>query len=160
MLTKERIKALSERKGVKSIAVWNFLESLGGDDWSAALQNLENDARAYGWSAATVRAIRTGIHEHFATDELLSRGFDSGNYCAAYETTDYGRGVQMRCWGKSVEYLQAFTLGFFSSYSRREIPADSVDDYDAALASPAGRRCVALGFVDGETAEETGVQEA
>lgn len=50
---------------VKTIAVENFLGSLGGMTRDDANANLEMDARMYKWNAATVKAIRTGIVKHF-----------------------------------------------------------------------------------------------
>jgi hypothetical protein len=60
-LTAARINQLASRKGVKKIAVENFLSTMGSRD--DALVNLGEDARSYGWNAATQRAIRTGILE-------------------------------------------------------------------------------------------------
>jgi hypothetical protein len=66
MLTSERIQKLASRKGVKTIAVQNFLHSVDANpDMTAALENLQYDAMCYKWNAATVNAIRTGILEHF-----------------------------------------------------------------------------------------------
>ena len=65
MLTSEQITKFSARKGVKVIAVQNFLGTLGGSTQSDALANLEMDARSYRWNAATVGAIRAGIVAHF-----------------------------------------------------------------------------------------------
>jgi hypothetical protein len=61
MLTKEQIDALASGKGVKRIAVENFLGSLGCSDKMGASMNLHADAKCYGWNAATVNAIRRGI---------------------------------------------------------------------------------------------------
>lgn len=57
----DRIIKLSEGKGVKSIAVINFLSSLGDLTLQEALANLNLDANLYKWNAATVNAIRKGI---------------------------------------------------------------------------------------------------
>jgi len=57
----DRIVKLSEGKGVKSIAVINFLSSLGDLTRQEALANLNLDANLYKWNAATVNAIRKGI---------------------------------------------------------------------------------------------------
>jgi hypothetical protein len=65
MLTAQRIEALSKLKGVKSIAVQNFLGSLDGLTASEAHSNLKMDARLYKWNAATVRVITHGLIEHF-----------------------------------------------------------------------------------------------
>jgi hypothetical protein len=65
MLTRERIQQLASKKGVKAIAVQNFLGSLGGSSYQDAMANLEMDARSYGWNTATQSAIRAGILENF-----------------------------------------------------------------------------------------------
>lgn len=66
MLTNERIEQLATKKGVRSIAVRNFLGTVGANaNAMFAYANLDSDARSYGWNAATVNAIRTGIREHF-----------------------------------------------------------------------------------------------
>jgi hypothetical protein len=66
MLTNERIQTLSSKKGVKKIAVENFLMSVDANpDIRTALLNLQSDSVSYGWNAATVNAIRQGIVEFF-----------------------------------------------------------------------------------------------
>lgn len=65
-LTADQITKLANRKGVKTIAVENFLGSLGGQDISQAYSNCTLDARLYNWNAATQKAIRDGIQKHFA----------------------------------------------------------------------------------------------
>ena len=66
MLSQERINTLATKKGVKEIAVKNFLGSVDANpDAMCALLNLESDAASYRWNAATVNAIRQGITEHF-----------------------------------------------------------------------------------------------
>jgi len=65
MLTQERIIELSKRRGVKEIAVQNFLLSLDCSDALAAYANLQLDARLYRWNAATVKAIEQGLREAF-----------------------------------------------------------------------------------------------
>jgi len=64
-LSDARIKALSRGPGVKTIAVENFLGTLEGMTERDALLNLDQDARSYRWNAATKKAIRTGIREHY-----------------------------------------------------------------------------------------------
>lgn len=61
MITSEQIEKLASRKGAKRIAVENFLGTLGTMSRADALGNLDADARAYRWNAATVNAIRAGI---------------------------------------------------------------------------------------------------
>ena len=63
-LTEEEITKLSSRPWVRKIAVENFLTSMSWGDGmspSDAYANLELDALAYGWNAATRAAIRKGI---------------------------------------------------------------------------------------------------
>jgi hypothetical protein len=56
------IKQLSTRKGVRGIAVENFLGTLHvNDSKNDALLNLEQDSRLYRWKPETVQAIRAGI---------------------------------------------------------------------------------------------------
>lgn len=64
-LTSERINELAAKRGVRAIAVRNFLGSLPSDaKRSDALANLEEDGRSYRWNSATIAAIRQGIREH------------------------------------------------------------------------------------------------
>ena len=60
-LTTEKIQELASRKGVRRIAVENFLSTLGTLSRFEATQNLYMDAAAYNWNAATITAIREGI---------------------------------------------------------------------------------------------------
>ena len=82
-------------------------------------------------------------------DNVLSAGFDAGNYANAYETTDYDRAVASLSMNRSEAYIAAFTLGFFSSYEPDEM-GEHADTYLGALQSDFGRRCVELGYVDPE----------
>lgn len=86
-------------------------------------------------------------------DTLLSRAYDAGNFCNAYETENYSKAKLIRRVDqKSPDYRAAFILGFFSSYEIHEM--SHPDSYQAALDSEAGQRCVELGFVDAPTPEE------
>ena len=61
-LTELEIDLLAHSKGVRTIAVENFLGSLPLDiPKSGQMLNLANDARSYGWNEATVAAIAAGI---------------------------------------------------------------------------------------------------
>jgi hypothetical protein len=63
-LTSAQIEKLASRKGVRRIAVENFLMSCPletGLDMTYAYGNLEMDAASYKWNAATVKAISQGI---------------------------------------------------------------------------------------------------
>ena len=59
-LTVEEIKQLANRKGVRRIAVENFLMSMGTDP-HIARANLSLDAKLYKWDRMTVQAISDGI---------------------------------------------------------------------------------------------------
>jgi len=65
MLDDKTIERLSTRKGVKTIAVQNFLGTLGNMTIFECYANCEQDTRDYRWNAATVKAIRDGISIHF-----------------------------------------------------------------------------------------------
>lgn len=60
-LTGQEIESLSTRKGVKAIAVQNFLGTLNDSTAREAYHNLQADARSYRWNAATIKAIEAGI---------------------------------------------------------------------------------------------------
>lgn len=61
-LTNEQITALASRKGVKKVAVENFLMTVDTNQTAGdAYENLSADARSYRWNAATTNAIRAGI---------------------------------------------------------------------------------------------------
>jgi hypothetical protein len=60
-ITREQIEQLASRKGVRKIAVHNFLGTLGDMRAFDATQNLYQDARDYRWNAATIAAIKRGI---------------------------------------------------------------------------------------------------
>ena len=65
-LTAEEIEKLAMRKGVKRIAVENFLMTVTNNaNERNARMNLEMDARLYKWNAKTVRAIGEGIQLAF-----------------------------------------------------------------------------------------------
>ena len=59
-LTSEEIEKFASRKGVKKIAVENFLATMGSNPMEAHM-NMGADAKSYGWNAATQNAIRAGI---------------------------------------------------------------------------------------------------
>jgi hypothetical protein len=61
-LTTDQIKGLANGKGVRRIAVENFLISLGQErNALEATLNLHADAKSYGWNAVTIAAIKKGI---------------------------------------------------------------------------------------------------
>ena len=65
MLTDEQLEELASRKGVRRIAIENFLTSLGGMSKSDAIANMKMDAKLYKWNGATQRALREGITKYF-----------------------------------------------------------------------------------------------
>lgn len=65
MLTRSEIQMLASRPGVKRVAVVNFLGTLEGLTYEAALLNLDLDTRLYRWEYPTKHAIREGILLHF-----------------------------------------------------------------------------------------------
>lgn len=65
-LSDTEIESLANRKGVKKIAVENFLGSLGNAGGiQAELANLRSDAQSYKWNSATVKAIEAGIKKAY-----------------------------------------------------------------------------------------------
>jgi hypothetical protein len=72
MITSEQIAILAARKGVRKIAVENFLGTLGNEGALAARQNMIADARDYKWNSATMAAIQRGIELHFASSQRRS----------------------------------------------------------------------------------------
>ena len=61
-----KIEQLANKTGVKTIAVQNFLISVGSNgSVGNALANLESDTRMYKWNARTVNAIQKGIMIYF-----------------------------------------------------------------------------------------------
>jgi len=61
-----KVEQLANKTGVKTIAVQNFLISVGNNgSVGNALANLESDARMYKWNARTVNAIQKGIMIYF-----------------------------------------------------------------------------------------------
>ena len=64
-LTNEQIEKLAAGKGVRRVAVENFLGTLSGDR-GADLRNQGLDSRLYRWNMQTCAAIRTGIKLAYA----------------------------------------------------------------------------------------------
>ena len=97
-----------------------------------------------------------GKHERFA--ELVSRGFDAGNYANAYETQDYEKGLKKA--GKEAvpralrgAYLAAYTMGFFGSYELSEM-GEYRGAYLEAYRSEGGQACLEAGYCDRRDASE------
>ncbi len=62
-LTAQEIETFASRKGVKRIAVENFLMTVTANETcDAAFANVQLDAQLYGWNAATKDAIIRGIY--------------------------------------------------------------------------------------------------
>ena len=67
MLSNERIEELASNKGVKRIAVLNFLGTVGANECvEYAYLNLDMDMHMYSWNQLTVDAIKKGIEEYFS----------------------------------------------------------------------------------------------
>jgi hypothetical protein len=65
-LTIDEINKYASRKGVKRIAVENFLGSLGlAGSMRGELINMQSDAVLYGWNSATQNAITAGIKKAY-----------------------------------------------------------------------------------------------
>ena len=70
-LTSEEIEVLASKKGVKRIAVENFLGTIDTESpISAHRMNLSMDAQLYKWNAATEGAIQTGISVAYGQKKL------------------------------------------------------------------------------------------
>lgn len=65
-LESEEIEKFAGRKGVRRIAVENFLMSMGDDEYIASM-NMIQDTQLYRWNRETIKAIKDGIN-------LASRG--------------------------------------------------------------------------------------
>lgn len=86
------------------------------------------------------------------TDTALRRGFDAGNYAAAYETDCYDTAIAGLSMNRSAEYEAAFTLGFFSSCELSEMSDPDAFEAAYALVAP---RMIELGIaVEREEEEE------
>jgi hypothetical protein len=91
------------------------------------------------------------------TDTTLSRGYDAGNYGAAYDGLGLEASLEKAISEGEIAgvdadvrgdaYRVAFILGYFSSFELSEM-GDDAEAYLEALHSEHGRRCVALGWVD------------
>jgi hypothetical protein len=65
MLTFNRIHELANQDGVRTVAIENFLGTLGGMTEDEAMGNLVQDAKAFRWDTLTIRVIQQGIRESF-----------------------------------------------------------------------------------------------
>lgn len=84
-LTSTEISKLTTRKGVKAVAVENFLTSLKGLNELQALGNLAQDAHSYKWNAPTVAAITKGIRMAFMEGESEAQSEARQNAIKEYE---------------------------------------------------------------------------
>lgn len=64
-LTAEKVQELANKKGVRRVAVENFLGTLGKEGELYATLNMRQDARDYKWNAATQAAISQGIKLYY-----------------------------------------------------------------------------------------------
>ena len=63
-LTSEEIEEFASRRGVRRIAVENFLMTVTNNPTlEIAMLNLVMDASLYKWNSATLNAIRAGIYK-------------------------------------------------------------------------------------------------
>jgi len=68
-LESDEIKELASRRGVKKIAVENFLISMiANPNRYCATQNAYHDQKLYGWNTATINAILDGIDLSYDTE--------------------------------------------------------------------------------------------
>ena len=69
-LTLEQIEKYASRKGVKRIAVVNFLSTIDTerDTPIGCMMNCHMDEALYNWNRATVMAIEAGIRDLFSAD--------------------------------------------------------------------------------------------
>lgn len=69
-------------------------------------------------------------------NDALSKGFDAGNYAAAYSSRDlefsYGNNQSDAKRERPGTFRAAFVLGFFSSFEEREIPERYLVEYRTA----------------------------
>jgi len=86
-----------------------------------------------GFGATTMRPV----------SELLSEGFDAGNYANAYDSTDLDD-FEDKLEGRAPAYVGGFVLGFYSSYAPHEINDDRYDDARRKY----GRLARQHGFID------------
>lgn len=94
-------------------------------------------------------------------DSQLSRGFDSGNYCNAYETHDLGKAFETRdVESKGDAYKTAFIMAFFGSYELNEIPGIYRPLFDEAYHSELGQRVLELGYTERRDADYAAEQDA
>ena len=60
-LTTEEIKSLSNRYGVKQMAVEDFLMGIGGVSIEVAYESLKSERKLNGWNMRTIQAVSDGI---------------------------------------------------------------------------------------------------
>ena len=60
-LTTEEIKLLSNRYGVKQMAVEDFLLSVAGVSIEVAYKSLNSERKLNGWNLSTIKAVSDGI---------------------------------------------------------------------------------------------------
>ncbi len=87
------------------------------------------------------------------TDADLHEAFCAGDYANAYKSEDFDIEAADNENGADdthltdSQYMSAFTLGFFASYTLEEM-GDHAETYLEAYYSEAGQRVLALGYCD------------
>lgn len=71
-LSLDEIKKFASRKGVRRIAIENFLMSMGSN-YDHALINLEIDTQLYKWNKRTIKAIRDGISLASKIEKIIKK---------------------------------------------------------------------------------------
>lgn len=70
----------------------------------------------------------SGNSRRLPDGELLSRGFDAGNYDSVYVSEDYMVAFSRRSAGEPLSahdaWCTGYVLGFFSSWELHEVPQD------------------------------------
>lgn len=94
---------------------------------------------------------------HGREDDLLSRGFDAGNYANAYTSENLSKAWRFHnALTKDPAYRAAFVIGFFSSYETHEVPGVHRDELIEAERTY-GQRMRDLGIaVDPRNPEDVG----
>lgn len=77
----------------------------------------------------------------------LSRGFEAGSYADSYETNNLDTALD-NIGNHDQDYIDAFVMGFLSSYELHEIPTTWIERLEQAYWSRAGRKVVKLGYAE------------
>lgn len=94
-LTRTEIERYASAKGVKRIAVENFLSSLDpGSGSMGNTMNMHMDAQMYKWNEATVRAIEAGIRAAFSPKDIGKFGGTIQRIPAQKKNPGKGAGIR------------------------------------------------------------------